>query len=60
MKVGILLITHGNIGAVLLQSATEVLGGENTGLTASTAGAGERLAWRTDRETRAYSASRAC
>ena len=26
MKVGILLITHGNIGAVLLQSATEVLG----------------------------------
>ncbi len=26
MKVGILLITHGNIGAVLLQSATDVLG----------------------------------
>ena len=26
MNVGILLITHGNIGAVLLQSATEVLG----------------------------------
>ena len=26
MNVGILLITHGNIGAVLLQSATDVLG----------------------------------
>lgn len=26
MKVGILLITHGNVGAVLLQSAIEVLG----------------------------------
>jgi len=26
VKVGILLITHGSIGAVLLQSATEVLG----------------------------------
>lgn len=26
MNVGILLITHGNVGAVLLQSATEVLG----------------------------------
>ncbi len=26
MNVGILLITHGNIGAVLLQTATEVLG----------------------------------
>jgi len=26
VNVGILLITHGNIGAVLLQSATEVLG----------------------------------